>query len=55
MVCSGCTCFLSPPCSHCTEDHDNVDNHPTCDHCEKVLYGDEIENLKHQINCFVLV
>lgn len=51
-----CSCHLGhPPCSHCTEDHANVDNHPVCEECGEILYeAGEIEKLRHSVACFEL-
>ena len=54
--CNGCTCHCgNPPCSHCTSDHDNVDNHPECHFCGEILYDEhEVDNLRHTVECFEL-
>ena len=35
--CNGCTCHVSPPCNHCTEDHDNADNQISCKDCDSII------------------
>jgi hypothetical protein len=46
----GCTCFISAPCSHCFEDHENIDNHPVCDECGEILYdATDFDIRKHKI------
>lgn len=46
--CEGCTCHRCAPCTHCVDDHDNIDGHPICVECGIVLRdGDECDcNLK---------
>lgn len=51
-----CSCHLGhPPCTHCTEDHANIDGHPTCEECGEILYdAGDIEQLRHKVGCFEL-
>ena len=54
--CNGCSCHITAPCTHCVEDHDNVDNYPVCENCGAVVYTEtEIEYTKHKVNCFELI
>lgn len=33
--CGGCSCFINAPCSHCEEDHENINGIPECEICEE--------------------
>ena len=54
--CGGCSCHINPPCTHCIEDHDNIDNHPECPNCGEIFYDmSEIDIRWHLIKEFELV
>lgn len=55
--CGGCSCHTgNAPCSHCTEDHNNIDNYPECPKCGEIFYDKtDMEQLKHHINEFDLI
>lgn len=38
--CSGCSCHFMPPCSHCVDNHDRIDNLPSVHH---ISAGQHIE------------
>ena len=56
LDCPGCSCHVgNAPCSHCENDHDNVDNHPECDNCDEILYdATENEIRWHKLECIKL-